>query len=202
MIFQSTKESLMNDTKVYGLMAQAEDIPKAAVELLRDSHKAQLTLDNVSKNALGAIRAGVRDEVGEILKQELRGASEGLLGLSECVREAVSSQVSLAHSTEQTIRGATWRFSLVLCIIGGLVAGGLWMFQDFVLDKAKKERESLLSEIASLTEQADKLKAKTWGIRLHEDSNGKFIILPKGKEADTNWNFGEQRAVLIIPKRK
>lgn len=192
----------MNDTKVYGLMAQAEDIQKAAVELLRDSHKAQLTLEDVSKNALGAIRAGVRDEVGEILKQELKGASEGLLGLSEGVREAVSSQVSLAHSTEQTIRGATWRFSLVLCIIGGLVAGGLWMFQDFVLDKAKKERESLLSEIASLTEQADKLKAKTWGIRLHEDSNGKFIILPKGKEADTNWNFGEQRAVLIIPKRK
>lgn len=181
MIFQSSKESLMNDTKVYGLMAQAEDIQKAAVELLRDSHKAQLTLENVSKNALGTIRAGVREEVGEILKQELKGASEGLLGLSEGVREAVSSQVSLAHSTEQTIRGATWRFALVLCIIGGIVAGGLWMFQDFVLNKAKKERDLLLSEIASLTEQADKLKTKTWGVEFVEWSDGeRGIILPKG----------------------
>ena len=194
----------MNDTKVYGLMAQAEDIQKAAVELLRDSHKAQLTLENVSKNALGAIRAGVRDEVGEILKQELRGASEGLLGLSEGVREAVSSQVSLAHSTEQTIRGATWRFSLVLCIIGGLVAGGLWMFQDFVLDKAKKEHAALKQEIAALEEQAKKLKAKTWNLQLVEwDDGERGIILPKGvrvKRTGQQVKDGREAIVITNPR--
>lgn len=183
---------------LYGLMAQAEDAQDAATKMLAAAEAEKEASKNMRRGVLEALRGEVR----EILKEELKGASERLQALSEGVNGAVSSQVDLAYATEKNIRGATWRHSLVLCLVGGIVAGGLWLFQDFALDKAKKERAALLSEIASLTEQAEKLKAKTWGIGLHEDSKGKFIILPKGKEADTNWNFGEQRAVLIIPKRK
>ncbi|MGK3550353.1 hypothetical protein ACSLOE_30955, partial [Escherichia coli] len=36
-------------------------------------------------------------------------------------------------------------------------------------------------------ESLEKLNAKTWGVRYHEDSNGRFLVLPKGMKAETNW---------------
>ncbi|MGK3550269.1 Rop family plasmid primer RNA-binding protein, partial [Escherichia coli] len=45
----------------------------------------------------------------------------------------------------------------------------------------------------------EKLNAKTWGVRYHEDSNGRFLVLPKGMKAETNWtkDNGKLNAVRL-----
>ncbi|MGK3595738.1 Rop family plasmid primer RNA-binding protein, partial [Escherichia coli] len=35
----------------------------------------------------------------------------------------------------------------------------------------------------------EKLNAKTWGVRYHEGSNGRFLVLPEGMKAETNWTM-------------
>ena len=142
---------MKEELQVYGLMAQAEDIQKEAEALLMEAREAQAALRNTPVNVLNAVRGGVKGEVREILKQELKGVSEGLQGLLEGVQNAVDSQVSLAHATERKIRGARWQHTLFLLLVGGLIAGGLWMFQDFALEQAKKERAALTREIAILS---------------------------------------------------
>ncbi|MCQ8827414.1 hypothetical protein NQU44_26125, partial [Escherichia coli] len=32
----------------------------------------------------------------------------------------------------------------------------------------------------------EQLNAKTWGVRYREESNGRFLVLPKGMKAETN----------------
>ncbi|MCN4699421.1 mobilization protein, partial [Escherichia coli] len=46
----------------------------------------------------------------------------------------------------------------------------------------------------------EKLNAKTWGVRYHEDSNGRFLVLPKGMKAETNWtkDNGKLNAVRLV----
>ncbi|MDO1920893.1 mobilization protein, partial [Escherichia coli] len=49
-------------------------------------------------------------------------------------------------------------------------------------------------------ESLEKLNAKTWGVRYHEDSNGRFLVLPKGMKAETNWtkDNGKLNAVRLV----
>ena len=190
---------MKEELQVYGLMAQAEDIQKEAEALLMEAREAQAALRNTPVNVLNAVRGGVKGEVREILKQELKGVSEGLQGLLEGVQNAVDSQVSLAHATERKIRGARWQHTLFLLLVGGLIAGGLWMFQDFALEQAKKERAALTREIAILSEQAEKLKAKTWGVELVEwRDGGRGIILPKGVRVKHTGQVEDGREAIVI----
>lgn len=190
---------MKEELQVYGLMAQAEDIQKEAEALLMEAREAQAALRNTPVNVLNAVRGGVKSEVREILKQELKGVSEGLQGLLEGVQNAVGSQVSLAHATERKIRGARWQHTLFLLLVGGLIAGGLWMFQDFALEQAKKERAALTREIAILSEQAEKLKAKTWGVELVEwRDGGRGIILPKGMRVKHTGQVEDGREAIVI----
>ena len=190
---------MKEELQVYGLMAQAEDIQKEAEALLMEAREAQAALRNTPVNVLNAVRGGVKGEVREILKQELKGVSEGLQGLLEGVQNAVDSQVSLAHATERKIRGARWQHTLFLLLVGGLLAGGLWMFQDFALEQAKKERAALTREIAILSEQAEKLKAKTWGVELVEwRDGGRGIILPKGMRVKHTGQVEDGREAIVI----
>lgn len=190
---------MKEELQVYGLMAQAEDIQKEAEALLMEAREAQAALRNTPVNVLNAVRGGVKGEVREILKQELKGVSEGLQGLLEGVQNAVGSQVSLAHATERKIRGARWQHTLFLLLVGGLIAGGLWMFQDFALEQAKKERAALTREIAILSEQAEKLKAKTWGVELVEwRDGGRGIILPKGMRVKHTGQVEDGREAIVI----
>lgn len=190
---------MKEELQVYGLMAQAEDIQKEAEALLMEAREAQAALRNTPVNVLNAVRGGVKGEVREILKQELKGVSEGLQGLLEGVQNAVDSQVSLAHATERKIRGARWQHTLFLLLVGGLIAGGLWMFQDFALEQAKKERAALTREIAILSEQAEKLKAKTWGVELVEGRDGgRGIILPKGMRVKHTGQVEDGREAIVI----
>ena len=80
---------MKEELQVYGLMAQAEDIQKEAEALLMEAREAQAALRNTPVNVLNAVRGGVKGEVREILKQELKGVSEGLQGLLEGVQNAV-----------------------------------------------------------------------------------------------------------------
>ncbi|EOJ9315198.1 MbeB family mobilization protein [Shigella flexneri] len=49
-------------------------------------------------------------------------------------------------------------------------------------------------------EEIRKLNAKTWGVRYHEGSNGRFLVLPEGMKAETNWTMenGKQNAVRLV----
>ncbi|MCN2362240.1 mobilization protein, partial [Escherichia coli] len=49
-------------------------------------------------------------------------------------------------------------------------------------------------------ENLEKLNAKTWGVRYHEGSNGRFLVLPEGMKAETNWTMenGKQNAVRLV----
>ena len=40
-------------------------------------------------------------------------------------------------------------------------------------------------------------KSKTWGIRLLEDKNGRFIVLPKGSTIKNNWTWGDSPALKL-----
>jgi hypothetical protein len=55
----------------------------------------------------------------------------------------------------------------------------------------------------AISEQKDaltKLNARTWGVTYQKDSQGRFLVLPAGMKADTNWTFddGKKNGIRLV----
>ena len=63
--------------------------------------------------------------------------------------------------------------------------------------------QQMLDNYTSIRQQKDaleKLNARTWGVRYQEDSQGRFLVLPEGVKADTNWTFdnGRKNGIRLV----
>ncbi|MBF4222693.1 mobilization protein, partial [Vibrio anguillarum] len=48
----------------------------------------------------------------------------------------------------------------------------------------------------------EKLNAKTWGIRLFQDNEGRYIVIPEGHTVKTGWtlNDGQNELIKLVEK--
>ena len=57
-----------------------------------------------------------------------------------------------------------------------------------------------LDEIAQQNATLEKLNAKTWGVTYQGDSNGRFLVLPRGMKTEAGWTVGngKRNAVKLV----
>ncbi|ECY8308819.1 mobilization protein [Salmonella enterica] len=114
------------------------------------------------------------------LREALRHHSNGMTEAMQSHRESV-------------MRLATRRWLSVLMtslLLAGTCGGVLWLLSWKIA--------SNLDEIAAQNATLEKLNAKTWGVEFREGKDGRYLILPKGTEADTNWTVEKRRAVKLV----
>lgn len=86
-----------------------------------------------------------------------------------------------------------WLWLIIVSVLMFATTGSLLWYQGMKINAnmniLREQKESL-----------EKLNAKTWGVRYHEDSNGRFLVLPKGMKAETNWtkDNGKLNAVRLV----
>lgn len=166
---------------LYGLMAVAEETTKLAQSTIREL-PTELTRQLVPRL--------------EEIEKSTASARAALVAFPRVVEEA-----------EKRVRSTGTRLALygggVCLAVATVVALGLWWWQSNLLN----ERAELHTEIVRLKAaiQAEevtltKMKSKTWGIKLHEDKNGRFIILPEKMKLDPMWTLENRSAAKLIPQ--
>ncbi|EAR3908022.1 mobilization protein [Salmonella enterica] len=77
-------------------------------------------------------------------------------------------------------------------LLAGACGGVLWLLSWKIAAN--------LDEIAAQNATLEKLNAKTWGVTYLEDSNGRFLVLPKGMKAEAGWTVanGKRNAVKLV----
>jgi hypothetical protein len=164
--------------QLFGLMAVAEEQQKAvnaAIDGLT-AERAELAKERAAVAQAAAsvagvaveIRKAVADAVGVSVKQSLAGASDAAaMALSEAVKPVIGSLsgvVQAASDAEGSLKKAgswfAWKWVVVAC--GGLVGVCLVAYTSLAwqlnqVSSLREEKAALLSEIAQLQTQADKL---------------------------------------------
>lgn len=114
--------------------------------------------------------------------------------LSEAVRHHSNGMTEAMQShRESVMRLATRRWLSVLMtslLLAGTCGGVLWWQSTLIA--------SNLDEISQQNATLEKLNARTWGVEFREGTNGRYLVLPKGTEADTNWTIEKRRAVKLV----
>ena len=86
----------------------------------------------------------------------------------------------------------------LLILLG--ICGGSWGLTQW-LSSGIQARLQIRSELeAEIIEQrltVQQLQETTWGVRFHEEENGRFLVLPQGTVPVTGWTVGGQLAVKL-----
>lgn len=116
--------------------------------------------------------------------------------LKELLERYQKTTVSTMDTHWQTVLKMSvkrWLWLIIVSVLMFTTTGSLLWYQGMKINAnmniLREQKESL-----------EKLNAKTWGVRYHEDSNGRFLVLPKGMKAETNWtkDNGKLNAVRLV----
>lgn len=98
------------------------------------------------------------------------------------------------------IRSTGLQMALMMLGVGIIVCGISIAFMNWSTSSLREERATLKAAIQAEEATLAEMKSKTWGLSLHEESKGCFIVLPKGTLVDTEkiWTVNDNSAIRII----
>ena len=172
---------MQDEDKLYGLIAQAEDIQKHAVALQRVAQEAVRGLPE-------ATRAAVVGEAREIITRATENASTALLGACN------EAKVSSAALRRTGLMQAVFLLAVALVICGAGVAAGNFQLKSRVSELAEL-KAAIRAEEATFSE----LRSKTWGLELVNYGDGtRGIVLPKGVKVERTGTVQDGRFGIVI----
>lgn len=160
------------------LLTQAKDFEQKSKEQL------QLT-EQTLKTAFSGHVKSVNAELNESARQIVSAIRAHEQNMEEAMSR--SRQSIITHSMK------TW-LNVVMTTLFLVATSGavLWWQGNRIADNAR--------EITRQQDALQRMNAKTWGVSYQEGQDGRFLVLPAGMAADTNWTMdeGKRHAVKLV----
>ena len=143
-------------------------------------------------------------EAEQVYKQALTASRDRLVRDLTSIAEdglATFAGVTAAWMKKQSLAAVTgWillaGLLLLLTIYASIRMLTLWTEKD--IEGLIREKAALAGEVAAQKKTIERLEQKTWGVLLHEDKNGRFVVFPKADpELPATWRVGDRPAWKI-----
>lgn len=172
---------MREDEKIFGLIAQAEDIQRHAKALQESAEDAVRRLPE-------ATRAAIRGAADEILTESAKKATESLVRASEGANMA-----GAVLRRTVVLQGVFLLAVAIVCAGVGYAALG-YVYRGRLADLAEVKAQ-VRAERATLAE----LRGGTWGLELVTYDDGtRVIILPKGTKVDRTGAVKDGRTAIVV----
>lgn len=172
---------MKDEDKIFGLIAQAEDIQAHAVKLQQAAQEAVRMLPDATREA-------VRGQAREIITEASKNASEGLLRAS-----------SEAQAVGAMMRRAWLLHGVFLLVVAGVIAGVSSFAVNYLLKSRINELAELKTAIVAEQRLLGELQGKTWGLELVNYGDGtRGIVLPRGVKVDRTGTVSDGRTAIVI----
>ena len=143
-----------------------------------------------------------RRKMDAIAERELRKFGETL---SASANDKLRITEAAMEAQVGRIQGLLWRGWIRPLVVGlfvflGIFAGswGLTQWQSSRVERLFERQETLRLAIAQEQQALDQLQAQTWGVWLHEEDGGRYVVLPKGTLGeDWRWTVQGQPALQL-----
>ena len=148
---------------------------------------------------MNALAARELQTFGETLRERVRHK----LHTIETVMETETGRM---HGQLRGLRELLWRdlrADLVIVVsILLIICGASWGLMRWQLNRVQhllETQETLQLEIAQTQTALDQLQAETWGVWLHEESDGmRYVVLPRGTVEVEGWPWTVQGQPAVL----
>lgn len=127
--------------------------------------------------------------VNQELSESAKRINSAILDHDQKLASAISQNT---RGMLKTI-GRTWLIIAVVSFLLICTSGSILWWQS---QKIRDNYQVISKQKDTLT----KLNARTWGVTYQKDSQGRFLVLPAGMKADTNWTFddGKKNGIRLV----
>lgn len=188
----STKPGNGTDSRA-GSLKRPGHLNSITESLRERAEQARRETEKLLQDELKALSESLRKSV----RAELLTIMKGTEATSKHINEKLSQSVKSVESELQKLRKKRRTWPGLLLILAIICASGFTtvLLQNYLIEKDLAEKQAA---IRSMDETLS--KAKTWGLTLSENQNGRFIILPPGLELRTGFKAGKNEAAQIVKK--
>ena len=156
-----------------------------AKDLEQQSKAQQQSTGEMLKAAFSEHEKSVKAELSASAKRISDAISAHEQGMTAAMQ---SNRLSVLRMV-----GRTWLTITLVSVLLIATSGSILWWQG----------QQMLDNYTSIRQQKDaleKLNARTWGVRYQEDNQGRFLVLPEGVKADTNWTFdnGRKNGIRLV----
>lgn len=143
----------------------------------------------------------ITSEFGKLGASARSAAASAQSSIESALEEAVDRQ----RAVLQWSWGLPLAAGIALFLLISLGSWGLAQWQSSRIRARSQTLERLDAEVEERTQILEQLNEATWGIRLHEGTTGKYIVLPAGALAldgrdrprKPDWTVGGQAAIKL-----
>ncbi|MHB8989214.1 MAG: hypothetical protein ACYC6S_10595 [Desulfobulbia bacterium] len=179
------------------------------------------TLDNLQKH-LRQKQEEKREQIEALTQQELEQLGANLRNAANRVLHIIENDMqgqigrmnqSLKKSLNQTrkqaevLQSTMQKMWIKPALIGlSLFIGislGSWGLMQFLSSQITTQTEKLGQlqlQMESERQTLQILQDKTWGVTLHQDKQGRFVVLPPGANPKISWSVGGRPALILSGK--
>lgn len=172
-------------------LAEKQATDRQQIEALTRSELDTLA-ENLKKQSSAALSTTL-DAIESDLNQRLNDIKKQI----EAQTRPLNASLASVRAEVQQLQALTFRswlkpLAASLSLLLGIFAGS-WALIAWLSSSIQGQLEQLETQQKALA----KIEAKTWGVELHQDSNGRFLVLPPGVEPSTGWQIGKRQAVRL-----
>ena len=145
-----------------------------------------------------------RHEIEAVTGNELRRLGENLRHIASEERRITKAATAEAIGRLRGMLLWGWLRPLVIGVLLSIgICGGSWGVMQWLwwqIESRIETKVSLELEIEQQQETVERLQETTWGIRLQETPEGRFVVLPPGTLDSPPWTVGGRPAVRLSTK--
>lgn len=152
----------------------------------------------------------VREEFEGLAKSELRQLGASLQSAASEELRTFASAMGAVRQRQAALLAKAWFRTLAvgMALLLGISLGswGLARYLTSQIEGQLERSAELAREIEIQSRTLQEIESRTWGIRLHEEGGGKYVLLPPGAlvldQGDrarlAAWTVGERPAVKLL----
>ena len=140
----------------------------------------------------------------ELTESELRKLGASARGAAQRELSTIEGDLRAGRGRVNALALKAWARAAGIgaAIFLGVLVGS-WGLTSWQAGRILRQQEALAAQQVAIAEQErtlEILREKTWGVVLHEGSDGRYVVLPKGSERDTRWTIGGRPSVKFSSK--
>ena len=129
------------------------------------------------------------------LKQDFKKHEARIQAALNESEKRITSDISAQNARLSRLTLKTWIWLPVTLITVLMACWGVIWLQGVTIVQNQEEINRQQSNL-------EKLNAKTWGIRLIQNNEGRYIVIPEGHTVETGWtiNDGKNKLIKLVEK--
>ena len=171
--------------------------------LMQKQEEKREQIEALTQQELEQLGANLRNAANRVLHTIENDMQAQIARMNQSLKKSLDQTRTQTEALQSTIQKMWLKPALIgLSLFIGISLGswGLMQFLSYQITSQTETLGQLQLQMESKRQTLQILQDKTWGVTLHQDKQGRFVVLPPGTNPKISWIVDGRPALILSGK--